>query len=124
MGRIEECKVTLEHESFNLKELCDNALVLCKLRASDRGITMLDTSEPYAVDQYMIGSPTHIRQILVNLLDNSIKYNKHGGTVTFSSTIKPVDDEHAVFCFGSVRPELTSCPVIFTNCKIFAPLLD
>ena len=100
MGRIEECKVTLEHESFNLKELCDDALVLCKLRASDRGITMLDTSEPYAVDQYMIGSPTHIRQILVNLLDNSIKYNKHGGTVTFSSTIKPVDDEHAVFCFS------------------------
>ena len=100
MGRIEERKVTLEHESFNLKELCDNALVLCKLRASDRGITMLDTSEPYAVDQYMIGSPTHIRQILVNLLDNSIKYNKHGGTVTFSSTIKPVDDEHAVFCFS------------------------
>lgn len=34
MGRIEERKVTLEHESFNLKELCDNALVLCKLRAS------------------------------------------------------------------------------------------
>lgn len=100
MGRIEECKVTLEHESFNLKELCDNALVLCKLRASDRGITMLDTSEPYAVDQYMIGSPTHIRQILVNLLDNSIKYNKRGGTVTFSSTVKPLDDEHAVFCFS------------------------
>lgn len=100
MGRIEERKVTLEHESFNLKELCDDALVLCKLRASDRGITMLDTSEPYAVDQYMIGSPTHIRQILVNLLDNSIRYNKRGGTVTFSSTIKPVDDEHAVFCFS------------------------
>ena len=100
MGRIEERKVTLDHESFNLKELCDDALVLCKLRASDRGITMLDTSEPYAVDQYMIGSPTHIRQILVNLLDNSIKYNKRGGTVTFSSTIKPVDDEHAVFCFS------------------------
>lgn len=100
MGRIEERKVTLDHESFNLKELCDDALVLCKLRASDRGITMLDTSEPYAVDQCMIGSPTHIRQILVNLLDNSIKYNKRGGTVTFSSTIKPVDDEHAVFCFS------------------------
>lgn len=100
MGRIEERKVTLDHESFNLKGLCDDALVLCKLRASDRGITMLDTSEPYVVDQYMIGSPTHIRQILVNLLDNSIKYNKRGGTVTFSSTIKPLDDEHAVFCFS------------------------
>lgn len=115
MGRIEECKVTLEHESFNLKELCDNALVLCKLRASDRGITMLDTSEPYAVDQYMIGSPTHIRQILVNLLDNSIRYNKHGGTVTFSSTIKPVDDEHAVFCFSVSDTGIGMTPEFLTH---------
>ena len=99
MGRIEEHKMTLEHESFNLKELCDDALVLCRLRASDRGITLLDTSEPYAVDQSMIGSPTHIRRIIINLLDNSIKYNKHGGTVTFSSTVKPLDDTRALFCF-------------------------
>lgn len=99
MGRIEEHKMTLEHESFNLKELCDDALVLCKLRASDRGITLLNTSEPYAVDQNMIGSPTHIRRIIINLLDNSIKYNKHGGTVTFSSTVKPLNDAHALFCF-------------------------
>ena len=99
MGRIEEHKMTLEHESFNLKELCDDALVLCKLRASDRGITLLNTSEPYAVDQSMVGSPTHIRRIIINLLDNSIKYNKHGGTVTFSSTVKPLNDAHALFCF-------------------------
>lgn len=99
MGKIEERKVTLEHESFNLKELCDDALVLCKLRASDRGITLLNASEPYAVDQSMIGSPTHIRRIIINLLDNCIKYNKHGGTVTFSSTVKPLNDARALFCF-------------------------
>ena len=99
MGRIEEHKMTLEHESFNLKELCDDALVLCKLRASDRGIVLINTSEPYAVDQSMIGSPTHIRRIIINLLDNSIKYNKQGGTVTFSSTVKPLNDAHALFCF-------------------------
>lgn len=99
MGRIEEHKMTLEHESFNLKELCDDALVLCKLRASDRGIVLINTSEPYAVDQSMIGSPTHIRRIIINLLDNSIKYNKHGGTVTFSSTVKPLNDARALFCF-------------------------
>ena len=99
MGRIEEHKVTLEHESFNLKELCDDALVLCKLRASDRGITLFNASEPYAVDQSMIGSPTHIRRIIINLLDNSIKYNKRGGTVTFSSNVKPLNDARALFCF-------------------------
>lgn len=99
IGRIEERGVTLEHESFNLKELCDDALVLCKLRASDRGVTLLNASEPHAVDQGMIGSPTHIRRIIINLLDNSIKYNKHGGTVTFSSTVKPLDNGRALFCF-------------------------
>lgn len=119
MGRIEERKATLDHESFNLKELCDDALVLCKLRASDRGITMLDASEPYVVDQYMIGSPTHIRQILVNLLDNSIKYNKRGGTVTLSSTIKPLDDEHAVFCFSVSDTGIGMTPEFLT--RIYEP---
>ena len=100
MGKIEDRKLTLEHVPFNLKELCDDTLVLCKLRASDNCITMQDNSLPYATGPYMIGSPTHIRQIMINLLDNSIKYNKHGGSVTFSSKTKPLDDGRALFCFS------------------------
>ena len=100
MGKIEDRKLTLEHVPFNLKELCDDTLVLCKLRASSNGITMQDNSLPYATGPYMIGSPTHIRQIMINLLDNSIKYNKHGGSVTFSSKTKPLDNGSALFCFS------------------------
>lgn len=100
MGKIEDRKLTLEHAPFTLKELCDDTLVLCKLRASDNGITMQDNSLPYATGPYMIGSPTHIRQIIINLLDNSIKYNKRGGSVTFSSKTKPLDDGRALFCFS------------------------
>lgn len=100
MGKIEDRKLTLEHAPFNLKVLCDDTLVLCKLRASDNGITMQDNSLPYATGPYMIGSPTHIRQIIINLLDNSIKYNKRGGSVTFSSKTKPLDDGRALFCFS------------------------
>lgn len=100
MGKIEDRKLTLEHATFNLKELCDDALVLCKLRASGNGITMQDNSLPYATGPYMIGSPTHIRRIIINLLDNSIKYNKRGGSVTFSSQTKPLDDGRALFCFS------------------------
>ena len=100
MGKIEDRKLTLEHAPFNLKELCDDTLVLCKLRASDNGITMQDNSLPYATGPYMIGSPTHIRQIIINLLDNSIKYNKRGGSVTFSSKTKSLDDGRTLFCFS------------------------
>ena len=100
MGKIEDRKLTLEHAPFNLKELCDDTLVLCKLRASSNGITMQDNSLPYATGPYTIGSPTHIRQIMINLLDNSIKHNKHGGSVTFSSKTKPLDNGRALFCFS------------------------
>ncbi|MDB1902707.1 transporter substrate-binding domain-containing protein [Collinsella aerofaciens] len=100
MGKIKDRKLTLEHAPFNLKELCDDALVLCKLRASGNGITLQDNSLPYATGPYMIGSPTHIRRIIINLLDNSIKYNKRGGSVTFSSQTKPLDDGRALFCFS------------------------
>lgn len=100
MGKIEDRKLTLEHVPFNLKELCDDTLVLCKLRASDNCITMQDNSLPYATGPYMIGSPTHIRQIMINLLDNSIKYNKRGGSVTFSSKTKPLDNGRVLFCFS------------------------
>lgn len=100
MGKIEDHKLALEHAPFNLKELCDDALVLCKLRASGSGITMQDNSLPYATGPYMIGSPTHIRRIIINLLDNSIKYNRHGGSVTFSSQTKPLDNGRALFCFS------------------------
>lgn len=47
-----------------------------------------------------MGSPTHVRQIIINLLDNSIKYNKDGGTVAFTSQIKPIDDSQVLFCFS------------------------
>ena len=100
MGKIEDHKLTLEHTPFNLKELCDDTLVLCKLRASSNGITMQDNSLPYVTGPYMVGSPTHIRQIMINLLDNSIKYNKHGGSVTFSSKTKPLDNGRALLCFS------------------------
>lgn len=110
MGKIEDRKLTLEHVPFNLKELCDDTLVLCKLRASDNCITMQDNSLPYATGPYMIGSPTHIRQIMINLLDNSIKYNKRGGSVTFSSKTKPLDNGRVLFSLAFRIPALAWLP--------------
>lgn len=100
MGRIENGKLTLEHVPFNLEELCNDTIVLCKLRASDRNITMQDQSAHPLCNPQVMGSPTHVRQIIINLLDNSIKYNKDGGTVTFTSQIKPLDDNRVLFCFN------------------------
>lgn len=100
MGRIENGKLTLEHVSFNLEDLCNDAIVLCKLRASDRNITMQDQRAHPLCNPHVMGSPTHVRQIIINLLDNSIKYNKDGGTVTFTSQIKPIDDSQVLFCFS------------------------
>ena len=57
MGKIEDRKLTLEHALLTLKEFCDDALVLCKLRASGNGITMQDNSLPYATGPYRSAVP-------------------------------------------------------------------
>lgn len=100
MSRIENGKLTLEHVSFNLEDLCNDAIVLCKLRASDRNITVQDQRAHPLCNPHVMGSPTHVCQIIINLLDNSIKYNKDGGTVAFASQIKPIDDSQVLFCFS------------------------
>lgn len=110
MGRIENGKLTLEHVPFNLEELCNDAIVLCKLRASDRNITMQDQSAHPLCNPHVMGSPTHVRQIIINLLDNSIKYNKDGGTVTFTSQIKPLDDNRVLFCFNVSDTDIGMSP--------------
>ena len=47
----------------------------------------------------MLGSPLHLRQILLNLFSNSVRYNKQGGTIDTWVTRRSVQDDAAVFEF-------------------------
>ena len=44
-----------------------------------------------------VGSPTYVRQVLTNVFDNAIRYNKPGGSVTWDASLESGDASHAVF---------------------------
>ena len=83
MSKLEDGKVELAHEAFDIRSLADDILTLTENRAAEAGITVVHqdctVNIPYP---YVYGSPLHVRQIFVNIIGNAIKYNKPGGTVS------------------------------------------
>ena len=99
MGKIEDRAIVLENKPFNLVDLFHDMRVISQLRASDRGVT-LNVAPADAVEYPDVyGSPTHVRRVILNLLDNSIKYNKPGGSVTCSCSIVHVEGDAVVYRF-------------------------
>lgn len=82
MSKLEDGKIELAHEAFDIRNLADDILALTETRAA-AGITVqhedCKVNIPYP---YLYGSPLHVRQIFVNIIDNAIKYNRPGGTVS------------------------------------------
>ncbi len=83
MSKLEDGKVELAHEAFDIRKLAGEILAITEIRAQQEGIRLIheDCSENIKYP-YIYGSPLHVRQIFVNILSNAIKYNKPGGSIT------------------------------------------
>ena len=81
MSKIEDSKVVLEHKPFNVIDVIDEVLVVGRLRAPEFGVTIDSIGAEDIVHTDVIGSPDHVRRVLLNLVDNAVKYNRLGGTV-------------------------------------------
>ncbi|MCA9115444.1 MAG: response regulator, partial [Planctomycetaceae bacterium] len=79
-SRIESGHVTLESVPFSLRELLGDALKAISIRAHSRGLELAWRVSPEVPDGLQ-GDPTRIRQILVNLVGNAIKFTKDGEVV-------------------------------------------
>ncbi len=78
LSKIEAGKISFECIDFNLKELMNEVVKLLKQSATDKNIT-LDLSYRSNAGKYFRGDPTRIRQTIINLLGNAIKFTKEGG---------------------------------------------
>ncbi len=67
-------------ESFEIREVLDNSIMLLAERAEERGIR-LTLKEADIEHGRVIGNPLHLQQILMNIIDNAIKYNHPQGAV-------------------------------------------
>ena len=76
-SRAENDKVELERQPFSLKHLIDESLDLVATQASKKGLNLSQTNNCSTSDT-IIGDHGRLRQILVNLLGNSVKFTDKG----------------------------------------------
>lgn len=98
LSKLEDSDIELAETPFNILSLLDDIFTITEMRAKDNGITVKRND---AINMrnypYLYGSPLHIRQIYINLLGNSIKYNKKNGSISCDLSAKRTDEEHILF---------------------------
>jgi heavy metal sensor kinase len=86
LSRLDAGEAQRECVRFDLGKLAASTVAQMSLLAEDKGIT-LECAESAAVS--VEGDRARLKQIVVNLLDNSIKYTPEGGTITLRVAAQP-----------------------------------
>lgn len=83
ISKLEAGDLSLEKENFNIIELINNVFDLLEIKAAKKNIALtLDDILDSSV--MVIADKERIQQVLTNLIENSIKYGKEGGTTEVS----------------------------------------
>ncbi|MEL6187642.1 MAG: ATP-binding protein, partial [Myxococcota bacterium] len=77
-SKLEANEVHLERLDYSPQRLLDGVLSMFAARAKEKGLR-LDVALDAAVPDWVVGDPTRIRQILVNLVGNAVKFTPTGG---------------------------------------------
>jgi two-component system, sensor histidine kinase and response regulator len=95
-SKIEAGKLTLQAEAFALDGCVQNAVELLSPHAHEKGLEIAWTIDPRLPSQ-MIGDEARVRQILLNLIGNAVKFTERGGVaITVSAGALPAGIEIAV----------------------------
>jgi len=90
--KIQRGKVELETISFDLHRLIHSTITLMSGHAAAKNITLaarVDDDLP----RYVKGDPTRIRQVLLNLMGNAVKFTEKGGVTLFVKNLKQTDEK-------------------------------
>ena len=87
LALIESGKVTLSREPVSLVEVMLECRAMIEPQAQKRGIGM--TFPRFEIPYFVKADRTRVKQVLINLLFNAIKYNKPGGAVVVECTPEP-----------------------------------
>ncbi|TDP62028.1 PAS domain S-box-containing protein [Roseateles toxinivorans] len=77
LSKIEAGEMALERTTFSLRDVSSSLEALFEDQAHNKGLVLAMTPEATLPDA-LLGDPTRLRQVLVNLLGNAIKFTEHG----------------------------------------------
>ncbi|MFH1624903.1 MAG: PhnD/SsuA/transferrin family substrate-binding protein, partial [Pseudomonadota bacterium] len=89
-SKIEAGKLELEEIDFDLRTTMENAADMLAVRAHDKGLELACHIKP-DVQTALVGDPSRLRQVIVNLAGNAIKFTEEGEIVIRAETEKEED---------------------------------
>ncbi|CAN5810470.1 hypothetical protein BH11BAC7_BH11BAC7_31400 [soil metagenome] len=92
-SKLESGNVSMEAIPFNPREIIDAVLFTLRFSATKKGISLIFRKEENELPRYIIGDSVRLRQIILNLFSNAIKFTEHG-SVTIKSNVIEDDGEN------------------------------
>ncbi|MDE2401032.1 MAG: response regulator [Burkholderiales bacterium] len=90
VSRIESGKLALDSTDFRLDDVFDNLADVLRMRAQEQGLNL--RFEPSAdIPTPLIGDPTRLGQVLINLGANALKFTERGGNVVIGAEVRRLE---------------------------------
>ncbi len=96
-SKIEAGKLDVESIDFNLRDMLESTTSALSTRAHEKGLELI-CHVPPEVPEGLVGDPTRLKQIVVNLVGNAVKFTAQGEVVT-KVAIESKSDDQAVLHF-------------------------
>ncbi|MFT4805613.1 MAG: signal transduction histidine kinase [Psychroserpens sp.] len=94
ISKIEADKIDIESIPFSISEVIKNVNSIMKFKTEEKGLE-LKTSIPKSTPE-VIGDPNRLRQILINLVSNAIKFTENGSVTTALQLMESEEEKDAI----------------------------
>lgn len=98
MSRIESGRMALNEEKFSLRELLDQVNVIIGGQCDDKRLHYT-CNEVGSLDAYYYGDSLKLKQVIINILGNSVKFTEPPGDITFTVEQTDCTDDKATLRF-------------------------
>ena len=99
IAKIESGKMELEKVPFDLRELFAACRTIITPKADEKGIMLYFYAEP-SIGQKLIGDPVRLRQVLLNILSNAVKFTNSGGMVKIAANVTGLPNGNITIAFS------------------------
>lgn len=99
MSKLESSEIRLESKPFDLTTLVNEVNTLVEPQAMAKNIRYEVLRQGRLQVSHLIGSPRHLRQVLMNLASNAVKYGSSGGYVRLNSRLVSATEDTATYEF-------------------------
>jgi CheY-like chemotaxis protein/HPt (histidine-containing phosphotransfer) domain-containing protein len=100
ISKIEAYKIELEHVVFDLRLTAAGVVDLMRSTADSKGVEMICSIKP-DVPTALIGDPARLRQVILNLVSNAVKFTEHG-VVSLQISKESENDHYVTVCFDVI----------------------